>query len=436
MSIRSGVLWQVPSLALVASTDPVGLAGALRSDPGVEDAVPGHGSVLVRGLLPAELPAPRPPAPAREHAIAVRYDGKDLATFGLPAADVVRLHSDATYTVDLLGFAPGFAYLRGLDPALQRPRRSTPRPRVPELSVACAEDLTAIYPGGSAGGWHLLGRAVGITLFAEGRALLAPGDVVRFFPVDREDPVRRAEPPRSPLVRIVQPGFNDLLVDGGTVGQQHLGVPRGGALDPAALDRANALVGNAPGTPGLECVLRGPVLESLRILQVAVVGAGFTRRLQGRRVEVGTADPGLRCWVAVRGGVRDLGPDGFDLTDLAAHADHETASTPSPGPLVLLPGPQPQAWESLLDRDFSVAQHSDRVGLRLEGRPVPDAGPAVVQGIAPGMVQVTPDGRAVVFLAGCPATGGYPVAGWVPWECQAQFAQLRPGQTLRFSAPA
>ena len=91
----------------------------------------------------------------------IRYDGPDLgavaAATGLEISDVVRLHSAVTYRAAFTGFAPGFAYLTGLDPALRVPRRPTPRPAVPPGSVAIADTYTAVYPRASPGGWSLIG---------------------------------------------------------------------------------------------------------------------------------------------------------------------------------------------------------------------------------------------------------------------------------------
>ncbi|MFS8542874.1 MAG: allophanate hydrolase subunit 1, partial [Limnochordales bacterium] len=62
--------------------------------------------------------------------IPVRYDGADVAEVaeltGLTAEEVVRRHASGEYVVAYLGFSPGFGYLRGLDPVLHGPRRSTP----------------------------------------------------------------------------------------------------------------------------------------------------------------------------------------------------------------------------------------------------------------------------------------------------------------------
>ena len=85
------------------------------------------------------------------------------------------------YTVEFIGFAPGFAYLTALPLALQLPRRATPRTRVPAGSLAIASHYTAVYPFDSPGGWHLIGR-VAQPMFGSDGAYLQLGDRVRFVP--------------------------------------------------------------------------------------------------------------------------------------------------------------------------------------------------------------------------------------------------------------
>jgi KipI family sensor histidine kinase inhibitor len=127
----------------------------------------------------------KPPKP-REHLIPVQYDGIDLDTVaaatGLSVGEVVERHAGRAYTVDLLGFVPGFAYLSELDPALQLPRRAEPRPRVPAGSVAIAAAQTAVYPLDTPGGWHIIGRTETVMFDPErdSPALLRAGDTVRF----------------------------------------------------------------------------------------------------------------------------------------------------------------------------------------------------------------------------------------------------------------
>ena len=126
---------------------------------------------------------------ARVLEIPVRFggeDGPDLATVaraaGLSESDAIARFCAPEYQVAMLGFAPGFPYLLGLDPGLAVPRLDTPRTRVPAGSVAIGGAQAGIYPREGPGGWRLVGRTP-LGLFDPDRdppALLAPGDGVRF----------------------------------------------------------------------------------------------------------------------------------------------------------------------------------------------------------------------------------------------------------------
>jgi KipI family sensor histidine kinase inhibitor len=107
---------------------------------------------------------------------------------GLSPEAVVARHTAGDYRVAMLGFMPGFAYLLGLDAALQLPRRTTPRTRVPAGSVAIGGAQTGIYPRELPGGWHLIGRTPRVLFDAarEPPALLAPGQRVRFCASDED----------------------------------------------------------------------------------------------------------------------------------------------------------------------------------------------------------------------------------------------------------
>jgi inhibitor of KinA len=108
---------------------------------------------------------------------------------GLNANDLIRLHSESIYVVHFIGFAPGFAYLGNLPNQLVTPRLATPRVRVPAGSVGIAGEQTGIYPGGTAGGWRLIGRTPLIMFDArrERPSLLAAGDRVCFVPISLTD---------------------------------------------------------------------------------------------------------------------------------------------------------------------------------------------------------------------------------------------------------
>ncbi len=133
---------------------------------------------------------------ADEFEIPVCYGGEfgeDLGALaeahGLSSDQVIALHLAPLYRVQMLGFAPGFAYLAGLDPRIATPRRATPRTRVPAGSVAIGGELTGVYPLDLPGGWHLIGRSP-LRFFdpaAERPSLLVAGDRVRFVSVTEDE---------------------------------------------------------------------------------------------------------------------------------------------------------------------------------------------------------------------------------------------------------
>ena len=191
--------------ALLADVEDVhGTVRALRALPpiGMVDVVPGAATVLLVHTADADVaalrrhlasiePAPPPAGSVASVTIEAVYDGADLEEVGrltgLTRDEVVARHTAADYEVAFCGFSPGFAYLRGLDPALVVPRLASPRTTVPAGSVAVADTWSAVYPRSSPGGWRLLGRT-DATLWDVDRprpALLEPGTRVRFVEVGR-----------------------------------------------------------------------------------------------------------------------------------------------------------------------------------------------------------------------------------------------------------
>jgi len=143
----------------------------------------------------SDPPSPLENATPTLHEIPVCYGagfGEDLAAaareLGLAEAELIARHSAPLYRVAMIGFAPGFPYLLGLDPSLALPRLATPRARVPAGSVAVGGAQTGIYPHASPGGWRLLGRTPLVLFDAlrDAPSLLLPGDEVRFVPIDAQ----------------------------------------------------------------------------------------------------------------------------------------------------------------------------------------------------------------------------------------------------------
>jgi KipI family sensor histidine kinase inhibitor len=179
---------------------PVPVVAALTGAPGVLEAVAGACTVLARidpGLTTVEAVAvlagevgesPAESLSSDPVRILVRYDGPDLEWVAQACScsveAVIARHSAGVYTVAFTGFAPGFAYLTGLDPTLHVARREEPRSRVPAGAVAIAGEYSAVYPRSSPGGWRLLGQT-DLPLWDTRRdppTLLTAGTQVRFAP--------------------------------------------------------------------------------------------------------------------------------------------------------------------------------------------------------------------------------------------------------------
>ena len=106
--------------------------------------------------------------------------------------ELIQIHSSQTYTVFMIGFAPGFPYLGPLDQRIKCPRKAVPLAKVPKGSVAVAANMTGIYPAAYPGGWHLIGRTT-FSLFSlnpEKGARLKVGDRVRFVQIGEDEYLR------------------------------------------------------------------------------------------------------------------------------------------------------------------------------------------------------------------------------------------------------
>ncbi|WP_135557233.1 5-oxoprolinase subunit C family protein [Paenibacillus cymbidii] len=94
----------------------------------------------------------------------------------------------------------------------------------------------------------------------------------------------------------------------------------------------------------------------------------------------------------------------------------------------------PASREALFAGAYAVTPQADRMGCRLRGEPLLLAQPLelVSEAVAPGTVQVPPDGQPIVLLADCQTTGGYPRIAHVAAVDLPLVAQAPPGSRLAF----
>ena len=274
-------------------------------------------------------------------------------------------------------------------------------------------------------------------------------------------------------LRVVHPGPLTLVQDLGRPGRERWGVAGSGAFDRAAHALAQRLVGNPPGSAGLEVLLGGLRCLTETDVVVAVAGApclvsvggrpeapGVALRLPaGSSLVLGAPVRGLRCYLGVRGAIavppvlgsrsRDtgaaLGPAPVAAGDLlpvgapGGPLDPWYGPAPSPGPpldgpvvVELAPGPHDEV--AAPEGDWMVSERSDRVGVRLvdpRGR-LAGAGSGSLPSfpVIPGSVQLTPAGELVVLGPDAGVTGGYPVLGVATAASLDRLAQCRPGDRV------
>ncbi|KQS75534.1 allophanate hydrolase [Rhizobium sp. Leaf384] len=356
--------------------ETLALFASLEAEPvsGIVDLVPAARTLMIRFQASSSTPQ----ALAREVAtrdlsariapsdkrvdIPVRYEGEDLADVaeltGLSVDEVIRRHVDSAFTVAFCGFAPGFGYLVGGDPALQVPRRQSPRTRIPAGSVALAGAFSGVYPQESPGGWQI----IGVTpekmwdLSRDPPALFQPGYHVQFYDLaKRSYSVASPISPKTVVASNADAGgvsftvlaapMPALFQDAGRFGQTGQGVSSAGALDQGAYRAANRVVGNPPGKTCLELTLGGFSVSVSGRTVIGITGAPCPieiRDVEGRVQQAETYRPislepgdvvtlgeparGMRSYLSVRGG--------FDVTPILGSTSTDTLAIVGPDPVI------------------------------------------------------------------------------------------------------
>lgn len=269
------------------------------------------------------------------------------------------------------------------------------------------------------------------------------------------------------MIEVLHPGAASSLQvlpwGRGTLGRAHLGVSAGGPADPLAAAVANRLVDNPARAVVVEMTLQGARLRFRRDTVVALCGAPFPVHLDdderpmatpfsvraGQTLRAGACRAGLRCALAVRGGLDDArAGELLRAGDVVAPA----GATPVPRPgalpplppldgaLRVTPGPEAalfaeEARRALVGRPWRVLPASDRRGLRLDGEGAALVAPPIemiTQGVSAGAVQVPPSGQPIVLFVDQQTTGGYLRIAHVISADLGKLGQLRPGDWVRF----
>ena len=286
-------------------------------------------------------------------------------------------------------------------------------------------------------------------------------------------------------IRIISSGQRTTIQDLGRHGHSAYGVASAGAADHLSHRLGNRLLGNPDEAASLEMTSTGAVLSALGAVRVALAGSAIPAHINGRPVEaamwrrlelapgdelaLGATVGGARTYLCIEGGI-DVPPVlGSRSTHMAtgvgplegrACAEGDTLSAGqrrSAAPparidhqvlrqltreltrrtIRIVAGPSATtalaAIAHLVDQTWRIGRQSDRIGLRLEGTPCPEARiESQTEGVCPGMIQLLPNGQPIVLGVDCAPTGGYPIIASVIAADMAPLGQRRADDAIRF----
>lgn len=279
--------------------------------------------------------------------------------------------------------------------------------------------------------------------------------------------------------RVRKAGPLTTVQDAGRDALRRFGVPVSGAMDQFAYRTGNRLVENPPGSASLEITLHGLTLEALATVEIAITGADLeptadgqpapqweTFELRaGQLLRFARRVRGCRAYLAVRGGIEAPVFLGSRSTFVRGQMGAPVAtggvlsiadplpplgrthiwprdrrrSIPDQFMIRVTAGPQqdcftPAGLLTFFNSEYRVHPNSDRQGIRTEGPAIEIAsGPGIISDPTPlGSIQVPGDGRPIILHRDGQSTGGYAKIARVISADLDWFAQMVPGDALRF----
>ena len=289
-------------------------------------------------------------------------------------------------------------------------------------------------------------------------------------------------------MHVIFPGPRTTIQDKGRLGYQNSGFAPSGFMDRVASRMANVLVGNEDSEAVLEFCLIGPTLQFDETVNLAVCGGDFGIEAGGRiypanravRVPAGTVvrirtgrvgiygslavgggldiplvmgsrSTNLRCGIGGFHGRALMAGDRIELRDPENGRRDLSWRWVPPRRLVspddpeitrvrVIPGPQDNMFteaglRTFYEGTYEITSHSDRMGYRLTGPKVESVSgyDILSDGIVNGSIQISGTGEPIVMMADRQTTGGYAKIASVINEDIPLFAQLRPGQKVKFA---
>ncbi len=278
------------------------------------------------------------------------------------------------------------------------------------------------------------------------------------------------------MFKVLSSGILSTFQDQGRFGYRHLGVPVCGIMDEYSANKANYLVRNPSHFAVIECTVRGPVLQCISSVEVALSGIGFNPFLnnspifpdklyklkKGDILDIGHSKTGMRSYVAVRGGFnldKILGSSSYDETiapQLKLKKDQIletckpeqksiTESIESSDKInfnvqyiTVFPGPEfdylnAKEIKLLEQKPWTIDSSSNRMAMLLKENFVTEKSQIISSAVQPGTIQLTPSGKLILLMKDAQTTGGYARILQIKSEDISILSQKVPGSQIFFT---
>ena len=285
--------------------------------------------------------------------------------------------------------------------------------------------------------------------------------------------------------KVTKSGIFDIIQDLGRYGYQQFGMPVSGAMDSYALRIGNRILGNKENEAGIEISSPGLILEVLCRTVIAIAGADFDPAInnlpapiwealevkRGDSISFNQIKNGSRSYLLVMGGINvpcllgskstyvrakigglkgrplkrsDIIHIGNSEKKLQDVIGRKVASIDIPdyhkdNEIRVILGPQDDYFSenglsAFLNSFYEITANSDRMGYRLKGPKIKSKSGSdiITDGIPLGSIQVPRNGMPIVMLADRQTTGGYAKIATVISVDIDKFAQMKPGNRVKF----
>ncbi len=291
-------------------------------------------------------------------------------------------------------------------------------------------------------------------------------------------------------LEVTASGILSLIQDPGRFGVAHLGLSSGGPADTQAFCWANYILGNPMSAPQIEITIGKAAFTAGCDMQLALTGADMQASVdgeyqpnwrtfllrKGQTLSFAYARHGMRAYLAVRGGFsfplafgscatvmrNQLGginsgleaEEGGkalkkgDCLPIAHQSVDDYRVQYVPRSYIPEYGTHMRigviesyqcdvfdqtAKSAFYQEPYRVSNNSDRMGIRLQGPEIHAGVSGIIsEGIAPGSIQVPPNGQPIILMQDRQTLGGYPKLGCVTRRSLSLLAQARPDTQLQF----